>query len=487
MRDLLTAAAEHAAAYLESLPERPVAADRDAAAARAGVRVELPDGPAEPRRVLDELVEDAGPGIMAMGSPRFFGFVIGGTLPVALAADWMVSTWDQNAGLASPTPAAAAIEEVAGAWVLDLLGLPAGASFAFVTGCQMAHVTALAAARHRVLARAGWDVEGDGLVGAPPIRVLVTQERHVTVDRALRLLGLGASCLEPVEADERGAMRPEALERRLADGDRPAIVVAQAGDVNTGAVDPLDEVCEAGRRAGAWVHLDGAFGLWAAASPRRRGLLRGVEGADSWATDAHKWLNVPYDCGIAIVAEPDAHRGAMAVQASYLQQGEPVREPLDWNPEFSRRARALPVYAALRSLGRSGVAELVDRLCDCAERFAARLGALPGMEVIAQGLNQVLVRPGGPDEAADRLVAAIQRDGTCWTSATTWRGRRCMRISVCSWRTTAADVDRSVEAIARALDGGPATSGSPRTPSRAAGPARPASSGAASSSPPAGT
>jgi glutamate/tyrosine decarboxylase-like PLP-dependent enzyme len=282
-------------------------------------------------------------------------------------------------------------------------------------------------------------------------------------------------------------MRADELRERLREGGGPTIVCAQAGDVNTGAVDPLDEICDAAARAGAWVHVDGAFGLWAGASPGRRALLRGCERARSWATDAHKWLNVPYDCGIAVVADRDAHRRAMAAEASYLQQGEPVREPLDWNPEFSRRARALPVYAALRSLGRSGVAELVDRLCDCAERFAARLGALPGMEVIAQGLNQVLVRPGGPDEAADRLVAAIQRDGTCWTSATTWRGRRCMRISVCSWRTTAADVDRSVEAIARALDGGPATSGSPRTPSRAAGPARPASSGAASSSPPAGT
>jgi glutamate/tyrosine decarboxylase-like PLP-dependent enzyme len=451
VRDLLSAAAGHAAAYLESLPERPVAAARDAAAARAGVRDTLPDEPVDARTVLDELVEDAEPGIMAMGSPRFFGFVIGGTLPVALVADWMVAAWDQNAGLASPTPAAAAIEEVAGAWVIDLLGLPREASFAFVTGCQMAHVTALAAARHRVLADAGWDVERDGLSGAPPIRLIATRERHVTIDRALRFLGLGTACLEAVEADDRGGMRVEGLERRLDAGGGPTIVCAQAGDVNTGAVDPLDEVCDAARRAGAWVHVDGAFGLWAAASPRLRGLLRGCERADSWATDAHKWLNVPYDCGIAIVADRDAHRRAMAVQASYLQQGEPVREPMDWNPEFSRRARALPVYAALRSLGRSGVAELVDRLCACADRFAERLGAQPGLEVLAQGLNQVLVRPLGPDGAADRLVARIQADGTCWASATTWRGRRCMRISVCSWRTTLADVDRSADAIARAL------------------------------------
>jgi len=483
MRDLLSAAAGHAAAYLESLPERPVVASRDAPAARAALRDALPDVPTDDRRVLDELVEDAEPGITAMGSPRFFGFVIGGTLPVALAADWMASTWDQNAGLASPTPAAAAIEEVAGAWVIDLLGLPRDASFAFVTGCQMAHATALAAARNRVLADAGWEVERDGLTGAPPVRVIATQERHVTVDRALRLLGLGTACVEPVAADERGAMLPEELERRLAAAGGPAIVCAQAGDVNTGAVDPLDEVCDAAGRAGAWVHVDGAFGLWAAASPRRRGLLRGCERADSWATDAHKWLNVPYDCGIAIIADREAHRRAMAVQASYLQQGEPVREPMDWNPEFSRRARAVPVYAALRSLGRSGVAELVDRLCACAERFAERLAAQPGLEVLAQGLNQVLVRPDGPDDGADRLVARIQRDGTCWTSATTWRGRRCMRISVCSWRTTLADVDRSVDAIVRALDERAVTSGSRRTPRSAAGPAPPGSSDGAGSSP----
>ena len=450
-RELLSAAAAHAATYLESLPERPVEAGRGASEARAALHPTLPDDPVEPLRVLEELVADAEPGITAMGSPRYFGFVIGGALPAALVADWMAATWDQNAGLASPTPAVAAIEEIAGAWVLDLLGLPDDASFAFVTGCQMAHVTALAAARHRVLADVGWDVERDGLVGAPPVRVLVSQEHHVTVDRALRFLGLGTACAEVVAVDERGAMRSEALARALRAPDGPTIVCAQAGDVNTGAVDPLDEICDAAEPAGAWVHVDGAFGLWASASPRRRGLLRGCERARSWATDAHKWLNVPYDCGIAIVADREAHRRAMAVEASYLQQGERVREPLDWNPEFSRRARSLPVYAALRSLGRSGVAELVDRLCACAERFAVRLGAQPGLEVLAQGLNQVLVRPRGRADVTDRLVARIQRDGTCWTSATTWRGARCMRVSVCNWRTTTADVDRSVEAIARAL------------------------------------
>ncbi len=451
MRDLLEAAAAHAADYIDSLPDRPVRAALDPSAAREALHGGLSDEPVEPRQVLDELVADAEPGVTAMGSPRFFGFVIGGTMPAALAADWVVSAWDQNAGLASPTPAAAAIEEITGAWLLDLLGLPDDASFAFVTGCQMAHVTALAAARHRVLLEAGWDVERDGLIGAPPVRVIVGEERHVTVDRALRLLGFGTGRLEPVAVDDRGAMRSAALADRLA-GDRgPTIVCAQAGNVNTGAVDPLDEICDLGREAGAWVHVDGAFGLWGMASPNQREQLRGCERADSWATDAHKWLNVPYDCGIAFVADREAHRAAMTAHASYLQQGETVREAVDWTPEFSRRARAVPVYAALRSLGRDGVAELVDRLCECARRFARLLGEGPGIEVLAQDLNQVLVLLDDRDAVTDRVVAEIQREGSCWMSATTWRGRRCMRISVCSWRTSFEDVDRSVAAIERAL------------------------------------
>jgi glutamate/tyrosine decarboxylase-like PLP-dependent enzyme len=455
MRELLSAAADHAASYLESLSDRPVGAAVDPLGARAALERTLPDGPGDPRAVLDALVREADPGITAMGSPRYFGFVIGGALPVAIAADWMTSAWDQNAGLASPTPAAAAIEEVAGEWLVDLLGLPRGVSFAFVTGCQMAHVTALAAARHRVLADAGWDVEEDGLTGAPRVRVLVGDERHVTLDRALLLLGLGRASIEPVAVDGAGAMRADALAERLRGSRGPTIVCAQAGNVNTGAVDPLGAVCDAAREAGAWVHVDGAFGLWAAASPSRRGRLEGCERADSWATDGHKWLNVPYDCGMAFVADREAHHRSMAVLASYLQQGEEVREPMDWNPEFSRRARSIPVYAALRALGRSGVAELVDRLCACAERFAERIAEEPGVAVLAQGLNQVLVRPDDP-ALTDRLVAEIQRDGTCWTSATTWRGVRCMRISVCSWRTTLEDVDRSVEAIARARSLSPA-------------------------------
>jgi glutamate/tyrosine decarboxylase-like PLP-dependent enzyme len=449
VRALLHRVADDAADWLDSLGDRPVRPDVTPAGMR--VAAELPDGPTAVDDVLAQLVRDATPGLMPMGSPRFFGFVIGGAHPAGLAADWLAATWDQNTVLASVTPAVAAIEAIAGAWVLDLLGLPAESSFAFVTGCQMAHVTALAAARHRVLADAGHDVERDGLTGAPAIRVLSGVERHVTVDRALRFLGLGTAALETVDVDERGAMRADALRTALARGDGPAIVIAQAGNVNTGAIDPLGEICAAGREAGAWVHVDGAFGLWAAASPSRRHLVAGAEVADSWATDAHKWLNVPYDCGIAIVRDAEAHRAATSSAAAYIPQipGGP-REPIDWTPEFSRRARGVAVYATLRALGREGVAELVDRLCACAEQFAERLGATDGFEVLAQGLNQVLVRVGDDDALTAATLAAVQADGTCWPSGTEWQGRGCIRLSVSNWQTTAIDVDRSVEALVRA-------------------------------------
>ena len=448
MRALLHRVADEAGDWFEALPERPVGPARTPAGME--VSAALPEQPLDIAEVIADLAREAQPGLTAMGSPRFFGFVIGGAHPAAVAADWLVSAWDQNAGLAAPTPAVAAYEAVAGAWMLDLLGLPADASFAFVTGCQMAHVTALAAARHRVLADAGHDVERDGLSGAPAIRVLAGEERHVTVDRALRFLGIGAAAVEPVAVDDRGAMRADALNDALDEG-RPTIVVAQAGNVNTGAVDPLPEVCAAAHAAGAWVHVDGAFGLWAAASPERRALVRGAEQADSWATDAHKWLNVPYDSGLAVVRDTAAHRAAMAVTAAYLvQDPHGLREPMDWTPEFSRRARGVAVYATLRALGREGVAELVDRLCACAERFAARLAATDGFEVLAQGLNQVLVRVDDDDARTLATLAAVHADGTCWPSATTWRGRSCIRLSVCSWQTTPDDVDRSVEVMARA-------------------------------------
>jgi len=450
-RPLLHDVADLAADWLEALPERPVGP----AATPAEMRVTstLSERGVPAAEVIAQLAREAAPGLTAMGSPRFFGFVIGGAHPAGIAADWLATSWDQNAGLAGPTPAVAAVEAVAGTWLAELLGLPRAASFALVTGCQMAHVVGLAAARHRVLADAGHDVERDGLVGAPRIRILTGEERHVTVDRALRLLGIGTGAIEPIPVDARGAMRADALAAALAaDARGPAIVVAQVGNVNTGASDPMPEVCAAAREAGAWVHVDGAFGLWAAASPARRHVVRGVEDADSWATDAHKWLNVPYDSGIAFVRDREAHRAAMAVTAAYLvQDADGPREPLDWTPEFSRRARGLAVYATLRALGRDGVAELVDRLCACAERFAQRLPAA-GFQVLAHGLNQVLVTC-GDDAATDATLAAVQADGTCWPSGTTWRGRRCIRVSVCNWQTTLEDVDRSVEAMAAAAAG----------------------------------
>ena len=447
-RRLLHDVADRSADWIEQLPHRPVRAD--STPAEMTVTSVLDDAPTAAEQVIEELVAEASPGLTAMGSPRFFGFVIGGAHPAALAADWLTSAWDQNAGLAAPTPAVSALEEIAGGWLADLLGLPASASFALCTGCQTAHVTALAAARHRVLADAGHDVERLGLFGAPPIRVIGGDERHVTVDRALRLLGLGSGAFVPVAVDGHGAMRADALADALAAGDGgAAIVVAQVGNVNTGGCDPMRDVCAAAREAGAWVHVDGAFGLWAAASPTRRHLVHGVELADSWATDAHKWLNVPYDCGIAFVRDREAHRAAMAATAAYLvQDASGPREPMDWTPEFSRRARGVAVYATLRALGRDGVAELVDRLCACAERFAEQLGAA-GFEIHGQGLNQVLVSH-GDDALTDAVLAAVQAEGTCYPSGTTWRGRRCIRISVCNWQTTFADVDRSVEAIVTA-------------------------------------
>jgi glutamate/tyrosine decarboxylase-like PLP-dependent enzyme len=463
-RDLLRAAADHAADFLEALPEARVDADvLDVEVLRAALALPLPDGPTDPRTVLDDLVAAASPGIVRSQSPRYFGFVVGGAMPAALAADMMAATWDQNAGGYALGPAAAVAEDVAGTWIADLLGLPPSASFGLTTGCQMAHVTCLAAGRHAVLAALGWDVEAGGLQGAPRIRLVVSEERHVTIDRASRLLGFGTDALVPVAVDAGGRMDPAALRSILADSDDPTIVCAQAGDVNTGGFDPLGQIVEAGHAAGAWVHVDGAFGLWAAASPRHRHLVEGCAGADSWATDAHKWLNVPYDCGLAFVADPVPHTAAMTVSAAYLrfaQHGE--RDGSTWVPDFSRRARGFAVYAALRSLGRAGVAELVERGCACARRFAEVLAAEPEVEVLNDVvLNQVLVRFGDDDATTDAVVEAIQEDGTCWMGLTTWRGRRAMRISVSNWATTVSDVDRSCEAILAAHKRAAVPSGPP--------------------------
>src|SRR4051794_8731584 len=385
-----------------------------------------------------------------MGSGRYFGFVIGGALPAALAADWLTSAWDQNAGLALPTPAATVVEEVAGRWLKELLGIPPHASFALVTGCQMAHATALAAARYHVLRNAGHDVERDGLFGAPPIRVLAGAKRHGTFTRALRFVGLGSGSVREIPADDQGRIVVDALRTELARGDGPTIVCAQLGEVNTGACDDVAAIADAVDGTGAWLHVDGAFGLWAAAAPSRRHLAAGSERADSWASDAHKWLNVPYDSGLAFCAHPESHQAAIGIRSDYLVFADAAREPLDWNPEHSRRARSFPVYAALRSLGRSGVADLVERTCAHARAFAERLAALPGCEVLNDVvLNQVLFRF-EDDEATDAAVLAVQASGEAWLGGTVWDGRRAIRLSVSNWRTNEDDVERTVAALAAA-------------------------------------
>ena len=443
-RELFAQTARYAADFLETLDERPVAPEAGVEDLIQALGGPLPEEGSDASTVLAALVEDATPGIVGIPSGRYFGFVIGGAVPAAVAADWLTSVWDQNAGLYVGGPAAAVVEEVCRVWLAELLGLPPHVSVAYVTGCQMAHVTALAAARHQVLADVGWDVAQDGLAGAPPIRVVVGAKRHVTIDRALRLLGIGASSLEVVPVDDQGRMRVDEL--RLGDG--PTIVCGQAGEVNTGAFDDLDAIADVAAEAGAWFHVDGAFGLWAAASPQLRHLLHGSERADSWATDGHKWLNVPYDSGIAFCAHPEAHRAAMSVTASYLVQAADRRErdEVDWTPEFSRRARGFPIYAAIRSLGRAGIAEMIERCCANARRFAETLEAGGATVLNDVVLNQVLVRI-GDGERTRETIARVQQDGTCWLSGTDWNGEHAMRISVSNFRTTADDVDRSAAAI----------------------------------------
>ncbi len=447
VRDLFGLTADYAARFHDTLADRPVRA-----AATYDELVEALGGPladegGEDVEVVSELIAAAEPGIVGTQTGRYFGFVIGSALPSSVAADWLATTWDQDAFSVVLSPAAAAVETVAAGWLAELLRLPAGVSSGFVTGAQGANTTALAAARQHVLARAGWDVARNGLQGSPPIRVLVGGERHVTIDRSLRLLGLGTAALELVPADGQGRMRADALRDALAGVPGPAIVCAQAGNVNSGAVDPLSEIAAACQAAGAWLHVDGAFGLWAAASPRFRHLTEGCERADSWATDAHKWLNVPYDSGVVFCRHPESHGEAMAVAASYLQRAE-GRSPSDWVPESSRRARGFAIWAALRSLGRNGVADLVDRCCDHARAFADLLGAQPGVEILNDVvLNQVLVRFGDDDETTREVVRRVQADGTCWLGATDWQGRAALRISVSSFRTTSDDVERSVAAI----------------------------------------
>jgi glutamate/tyrosine decarboxylase-like PLP-dependent enzyme len=446
--------------YLESLPDRPVRSTASLAELRASLGGPLPEESADPSEVITTLATAAEPGIMPSSSGRYFGFVVGGSTPAAVAADWLTSVWDQNAGLYVLGPAASIVEEVAGAWLVELFGLPANVSVGFVTGGQMANVTGLAAARREMLRRLGWDVEAAGLFGAPRLRIIAGKGRHGTIDRALRFLGLGTASIVDVDMDAQGRMRSPALRRVLEQDNAPAIVCAQVGNVNTGAIDPVAEICDISHQHGAWVHVDGAFGLWAAASPRLRPLLAGVEHADSWATDAHKWLNVPYDSGLIFCANPDAHRAVMGGRAGYLiHSSEGERDELDYNPEHSRRARGFAVYAAIRAMGRRGIAEMVERCCGMASRFADQLATADGVQVLNDVvLNQVLVRLHAPhgdhDGHTHRVLERIQNEGTCWMSGTTWNGHAAVRISVSNWSTNADDVDRSVAAMLRAHTAG---------------------------------
>jgi glutamate/tyrosine decarboxylase-like PLP-dependent enzyme len=447
MKPLLEDAARRAAEYLASLPERRVAPTPEAVRRLAALDIPLQEDPRDPQRVLAELDELVTPATMATAGPRFFGFVIGGSLPAALAANWLAGAWDQNAGMYSVTPGVAHLEQVVIRWLTDLFGLPAATAGAFVTGATMANFTSLAAARHAVLERAGWNVEADGLFGAPPVTVVVGEEVHITVLKALGLLGLGRNRVVRVPVDGQGRMRAGELPRIAG----PTIVCVQAGNVNSGSFDDIAQVCERAQEAGAWVHVDGAFGLWAKASPRHAHLVQGVERADSWSTDAHKWLNVPYDCGIALVRNAGALTAAMAIQAAYIPSATAERNPFDHTPEFSRRARGADVWAALRSLGRRGLAAMIERNCAAAQRFAERLSAARCEILNDVVLNQVLVSFGEPAET-QRVIAAVQADGTCWAGGTVWQERTAMRISVCSWATTEADVDASVAAMLRARD-----------------------------------
>jgi glutamate/tyrosine decarboxylase-like PLP-dependent enzyme len=456
--DLLKRTTELALEFLEGLPHRRVGPTVPIEELRTALGGPLPEHGEDPLATVERLARAADPGLVGMAGPRYFGFVIGGHVPAALAADWLTSTWDQNATLYVSAPSNSVAEEAAAGWLLEILRLPRAASVGFTTGCMMANFTALAAARHAVLARREWDVETRGLYGAPEIDVVIGAEAHVTIHAALQMLGLGRERVKRVPTDAQGRMEAAALRNVLQDCHGPLIVCAQAGNVNTGAFDPLDEIATAVREREGWLHVDGAFGLWANASPALAHLARGAERADSWATDGHKWLNVPYDSGIVIVNDPESHRAAMTIAAPYLVQTEGrERDPFDYVPEFSRRARGFTVWAALRSLGRAGISDLVDRCCALARRFAEALSREPGVEILNDVvLNQVLVRfhpPGGGD-AADaftrEVIARVQADGTCWLGGTTWHGMVAMRISVSNWSTGEGDVDQSAGAILRA-------------------------------------
>jgi glutamate/tyrosine decarboxylase-like PLP-dependent enzyme len=445
MHDLLHMTAKRASEYLDGLDARTVAPTPAALARLAELGGWLPVTPADAAEVIALLDEVGSPATTASAGGRYYGFVTGGALPAALAANWLASAWDQNAGMAVLSPVAAAIEAIAEEWLLDLLRLPAGSGVGFVTGATMANLSGLAAARHAVLQRAGWDVETQGLFGAPPITVVVGDEVHVSLLKALSLLGLGRERVVRVPADAQGRMRADAL--LTLEG--PTIVCLQVGNVNSGACDPVEEICTIAHDAGAWVHVDGAFGLWLAAAPERAHLVRGLAEADSWDTDAHKWLNVPYDSGLVICRRPEYLRAAMSVSAAYLEQQDVRGEPYQYTPEMSRRARGVEIWAALRALGRAGVADMIERTCRHATRFAEGLRSA-GYQVLNEVVgNQVLVTFGDADTTR-RVIAAIQADGTCWCGGTVWQGRTAMRISVSSWATTEEDVERGLAVMLRA-------------------------------------
>jgi len=450
---LLRRAHDHAAAYLGGVAERPVAAQATRDELLAALRTPLTREGEDAAAVVDALAAAGTRGTMASAGPRYFGFVIGGSLPPALAADWLTSAWDQNPGIYATSPLMSVIEDVAREWLLELFDLPRTASLGFVTGCQMANFTALAAARHGVLRRAGWDVEEEGLAGAPRVHLVTSAESHITIDVAMRYLGFGTRSILRVESDEQGRMRPERLRRLLGNLQGPTIICAQAGNVNTGSFDPLREIAEAAQQHGAWLHVDGAFGLWARVSDELRDRADGIELADSWATDAHKWLNVPYDCGVVISRHAEDHRASMTSTAAYLVQTKGVeRDPVDWVPEFSRRGRAVPVYAAIRSLGRRGVAAMIEKNCANARQMAELLRSDVRVQILTDvALNQVLVRFDDDDEVTRAVIAGVQREGTCWLGGTTWHEMAAMRISFSNWATSEDDVQRSAEAILRVL------------------------------------
>ena len=444
LKTLLAYAAERGMFYREAINERAIAPTETALAATKDFVEELPDDGLDDAEVLAKLDKIGAPASVGMTNPRYFGFVIGGSLPVTVASNWLTTAWDQNVGMHEITPAASTVERVAGDWLVEILGLPGGTASAFVTGATVANFSALAAARNRVYADIGWDVEADGLFGAPPVNVIISAEAHPTLTKSLGMLGFGRERLTRVPVDDQGRM----LVSEIPPFTGPTIVCAQAGNINTGSFDPSGQICDIVRPRGAWVHVDGAFGLWAAASARRRPQIEGFDKADSWATDGHKWLNVPYDSGLAFVREPHSLRAAMSIKAEYLITETEFRNPSDYTPELSRRARGIDVWAALLSLGRNGVEEMIDRCCDNALRFADGLRDA-GYEILNDVvLNQVLVSFGPPDKTL-KVIEGIQREGTCWCGSTVWQGRTAMRISVCNWATSADDVDRSLAVMIR--------------------------------------